>query len=154
MTKVTLLFIYLENKIYYKKIRLISVTEYRLWKSENAIFWWLSALLFFQTWKELFEYIFLGLKDCLILIVSLENVLSWIVLMRKKFWSIRISPFCPNTLLSCNIWYPEDFKKLMIQAQKNFCMGGENFFTQQKFYTIILQPKNHYYFNTIIIIFL
>ena len=80
LTKVVLLFTYWKKKIIFRELQLIFDTKNWVWKSKNALFWWLRALSFCQIWKNLLVPINVDLKDYLILDASLGNVFLWITI--------------------------------------------------------------------------
>ena len=80
VTKVVLLFTYWKKKIIFRELQLIFDTKNWVWKSKNALFWWLGALSFCQIWKNLLVPMNVDLKDYLILGASLGNVFPWITI--------------------------------------------------------------------------
>ena len=53
VTKVVLLFTYWKKKIIFRELQLISDIKNWVWKSKNALFWWLRALSSWQIWKNI-----------------------------------------------------------------------------------------------------
>ena len=83
VTKDVLLFTYWKEKIIFREFQMIFDTKYWLWKSKNALFWWVSALSFCQIWKNSLASMNVDLKDYLILSASLRNVLPWITITER-----------------------------------------------------------------------
>ena len=84
VTKVVLLFTYWKKKIIFRELQLIFDTKNWVWKSKNALFWWLGALSFCQIWKNLLVPMNVDLKDYLILGASLGNVFPWITIWSNQ----------------------------------------------------------------------
>ena len=81
ITKVVLLFTCWKKKIIFRELQLIFDTKNWVWKSKNALFWWLGALSFCQIWKNLLVPMNVDLKDYSILGAYLQIVLPWITIL-------------------------------------------------------------------------
>ena len=93
LTKVVLLFTYWKKKIIFRELQLIFDTKNWVWKSKNALFWWLGALSFCQVWKNLLVPMNVDLKDYSNLGAYLQIVLPWITIPKTRpDLKIRVSP--------------------------------------------------------------
>ena len=61
-------------------VQLIFDTKNWVWKSKNALFWWLGAFSFCQIWKNLLVPMNVDLKNYSILGAYLQIVFSWITI--------------------------------------------------------------------------
>ena len=118
VTKVVLLFTYWKKKIIFRELQLIFDTKNWVWKSKNALFWWLGALSFCQIWKNLLVPMNVDLKDYLILGASLGNVSPWITIVLSPNWKDP-SEISQRGLTVCST-YIRDFENFLelIRSQK------------------------------------